>query len=320
MTNKQVDLIGVITPVYKVEKYIAECIESILAQTHTNFRLILVDDGTPDNAGKICDEYAKKDSRITVIHQENAGVTRARARGVEEATDCEFITFVDGDDTIAQDALESLYSFCNNDIDIVISIFDNSYTPDKTKIDYAEYRHLAVKNDFFIGAACGKLIKRKIINTHIFEIPSYITVYEDFLMNVRIAFNTGKNIIFCQKCIYNYRKNENGATLTNHKSIEYETELYEQVKISIPQKDFNKYLKDTIPYRLLQWRNFYMYKYKVSEMKKEKYYIELRDDIKKSNFSLSPVEFILFHCTNPFVRFLAINIKKIQNKLCIKNR
>ena len=95
---------GIIEPVYKVEKYIAECIESILAQTYTNFRLILVDDGTPDNAGKICDEYAKKDYRITVIHQENAGVTRARARGVEEAEDCVYITFVDSDDTISTTA------------------------------------------------------------------------------------------------------------------------------------------------------------------------------------------------------------------------
>ena len=74
--------IGIIVPVYKVEKYIAECIESILAQTYAHFHLILVDDGSPDNAGKICDEYAKKDSRITVIHQENAGVSHARAVGV----------------------------------------------------------------------------------------------------------------------------------------------------------------------------------------------------------------------------------------------
>ena len=100
--------IGVIVPVYKVKKYITECIESILAQTYTNFRLILVDDGTPDNAGNICDEYAKKDSRITVIHQENAGVTRARAQGVEEASDCEFITFVDSDDMLSHTALFEL--------------------------------------------------------------------------------------------------------------------------------------------------------------------------------------------------------------------
>ena len=114
------DVIGVIVPVYKVEKYIAECIESILAQTYTKFRLILVDDGTPDNAGKICDEYAKKDSRITVIHQENAGVTRARARGVEEASDCEFITFVDSDDMLAKYALEELHGLMDAGTDIVL--------------------------------------------------------------------------------------------------------------------------------------------------------------------------------------------------------
>ena len=116
-------LIGVIVPVYKVEKYIAECIESILAQTYTNFRLILVNDGSPDNAGIICDEYAKKDSRITVIHQENGGVTSARARGVEEASDCEFITFVDADDTIPQNSLQELYDSIQSHpkpIDIII--------------------------------------------------------------------------------------------------------------------------------------------------------------------------------------------------------
>ena len=113
-------LIGVIVPVYKVEKYIAECIESILAQTYTNFRLILVDDGSPDDAGRICDEYAKKDKRITVIHQENAGVTRARACGVEEAKDCEWITFVDGDDTLPIDALTRLMALVNSEADIIL--------------------------------------------------------------------------------------------------------------------------------------------------------------------------------------------------------
>ena len=112
-------LIGVIVPVYKVEKYIAECIDSILAQTYTNFRLILVNDGTPDDAGRICNEYAKKDPRIMVIHQENAGATRARERGVDEAADCEFITFVDSDDTIATQYLETLRNAVCDNIDIV---------------------------------------------------------------------------------------------------------------------------------------------------------------------------------------------------------
>ena len=131
--------IGVIVPVYKTEKYVAECIESILAQTYTNFRLILVDDGTPDGAGVICDEYATKDPRITVIHQENAGVTRARARGVEEAADCEWITFVDSDDSITNSALENLLKGLYNNSNIVIIDFHKKYT-NKTYISIEEYR------------------------------------------------------------------------------------------------------------------------------------------------------------------------------------
>ena len=131
--------IGVIVPVYKTEKYVAECIESILAQTYTNFRLILVDDGTPDGAGAICDEYATKDPRITVIHQENAGVTRARARGVEEAADCEWITFVDSDDSITNSALENLLKGLYNNSNIVIIDFHKKYT-NKTYISIEEYR------------------------------------------------------------------------------------------------------------------------------------------------------------------------------------
>ena len=208
-----------------------------------------------------------------------------------------------------------MLSFCNDDIDIVISIFNKSYTPNKIKIDCTEYKHLAVKNDYFIGAPWGKLIRRELFNNFVFQIPSYIKVYEDYLMNIRIAFNTHKHIIFGEEGIYNYRENENGATLTNHKSIEYEFKLYEQVKASIPQKEFYKYLKDTIPYRLLQWRNFYMYKYCVKGMRKDLYYLELRDDIKKTKFKLKPIEYVLFHCTNPFVRLAVINIKKISNYL-----
>ena len=145
-------LICVIVPVYKVEKYIAECIESILAQTYTNFRLILVDDGTPDNAGKICDEYAKKDQRITVIHQENAGVTRARARGVEEADNCEFITFIDGDDTIDYNYLKILYDSTIDETDIVI----NECGIHSVLIDKEQYlEHL------FIGSCARKHIRSR---------------------------------------------------------------------------------------------------------------------------------------------------------------
>lgn len=106
-------LISVIVPVYKVEKYIHRCVDSILAQTFTDFELILVDDGSPDNCGKICDEYAEKDSRIVVIHQENGGLSAARNAGLDwifEHSDSQWISFVDSDDAIYDCYLDKMYS------------------------------------------------------------------------------------------------------------------------------------------------------------------------------------------------------------------
>lgn len=101
------NLISVIVPVYKVEKYIKKCIESIINQTYENLEIILVDDGSPDNCGKICDEYAKKDKRIKVIHKENGGVSSARNLGLEKSNG-QYITFIDSDDWIEEEYCEIL--------------------------------------------------------------------------------------------------------------------------------------------------------------------------------------------------------------------
>ena len=102
-------LITVIVPVYKVEQYIERCVRSICMQTYQNLEIILVDDGSPDQSGKICDELAKQDSRIRVIHKENGGQASARNRGLDEANG-DFIGFVDADDWIAPEMYESLYT------------------------------------------------------------------------------------------------------------------------------------------------------------------------------------------------------------------
>ena len=103
--------ISVIVPVYKVEKFIYRCVESILNQTFSDFELILVDDGSPDSCPHICDEYAKKDSRVHVIHKQNGGLSDARNVGKEKATG-NYITFVDSDDWIHEKYLERLYNAC----------------------------------------------------------------------------------------------------------------------------------------------------------------------------------------------------------------
>jgi len=106
---KNKPILSIIVPVYNVEKYLARCLDSILAQTFTDFELITVDDGSPDNCGKILDEYALKDERIKVIHKENGGVSSARNAGLDVATG-EYIGFVDPDDTIFPDMYEHLYN------------------------------------------------------------------------------------------------------------------------------------------------------------------------------------------------------------------
>lgn len=101
-------LISVIVPIYKVEPYIRRCIDSIINQTYKNLEIILVDDGSPDNCGKICDEYALLDNRIIVIHQANAGLSAARNSGIEKCTG-EYIGFIDSDDCIHPEMYERLY-------------------------------------------------------------------------------------------------------------------------------------------------------------------------------------------------------------------
>ena len=307
--------IGIIVPVYKVEKYIAECIESILAQTYTNFRLILVDDGTPDSAGKICDEYAKKDQRITVIHQKNAGVTRARARGVEEANDCEFITFVDADDTIKNECLETFLKDMDEETDIVMSHIDDKFTPSKSVISTEDFVQMLLKDKSMSIAVWGKLYRRSLLTKSVLDIPKEIRFSEDIIMNLRIAYSCSKKIKFIDKSIYNYKYHPESVANTFTTTPEYEARLF-QLKIdAIPECARLQFLPYTIEYRLLRWRNIWGFKYHCSEMTDCKFYTDLKDDIKTTGYKLDGIERLLFYNTNPIIRFIAINIKKIRTIL-----
>lgn len=123
------ELISVIVPIYKVEKYLKKCIDSIINQTYKNLEIILVDDGSPDNCPKICDEYASSDSRIKVIHKKNGGLSDARNAGMTEATG-KYISFVDSDDYVSPDFIQSLYdTIVREESDIaecgVVKVYDD---------------------------------------------------------------------------------------------------------------------------------------------------------------------------------------------------
>ena len=107
-------MISVIIPVYKVEQYLARCVDSVLRQTYQNFEIILVDDGSPDRCGALCDEYARQDPRISVIHKENGGLSSARNAGIEAAKG-RWLQFLDSDDYIAEDMMENLLNACLQD-------------------------------------------------------------------------------------------------------------------------------------------------------------------------------------------------------------
>lgn len=303
-------LIGVIVPVYKVEKYIAECIESILAQTYTNFRLILVDDGTPDDAGKICDEYAKKDPRITVIHQQNAGATRARAHGVEEATDCEYIAFVDSDDTIAPNYLQLLHSAMSEEVDIVL----NESADHPVSLPIKKYRTQLIGDNRNIDIGpCNKLFRRELFSAHTFDIPRNIVVGEDMLMNIRLAFASKREAIAIINSpgMYYYRQNESSITHSFKSTPEYEHHFQQCLKQSIPSEKRKEYFELTIKNRLKSFKKFWGKKCHVKGMKDTEFYKELKNDMEAYEYQLPAIERTLFTNESSAVRFFALIARSI---------
>ncbi len=185
--------VSVIVPVYKVEKYLPECIDSILAQTFTDFELILVDDGSPDNSGKICDDYATRDSRIRVFHKENGGVSSARNLGLEHACG-EWIIFVDSDDSLPRYSVEILFTKAESEgVDVLVGRATNSRSKileelsDVKKFDPWEYLDLLSKGKTSIALWAKIFHKRLFEDKEILAIPRSIYAYEDFLLLVNLV-------------------------------------------------------------------------------------------------------------------------------------
>jgi glycosyltransferase involved in cell wall biosynthesis len=183
-----IPIISIIVPVYKVEKYLCRCLDSILAQTFTDFECILVDDCSPDNCPYICDEYAKKDSRITVIHKEkNMGLAAARASGLSKSVG-EFIMHVDSDDWIELNALELLYKKQQEtDADIVLGSMKTIYLyGHNTHINLKISTNIMPVSYFLLYGFYGlvaKLYKKSLFQGY--TIPN-MEVGEDLIVNAQI--------------------------------------------------------------------------------------------------------------------------------------
>ena len=166
-------LISVIIPIYNVEKYLDRCIESVVVQTYKNLEIILVDDGSPDNCPTMCDEWAKKDSRIKVIHKENGGQASARNKALDICTG-DYISFIDSDDSILPNMYENMLTVMlenNGDISVCGYMADNglrvakTYITDKVKA----FNTQEAIEEYFLKESIAPTVTNKLFAAAIFE-------------------------------------------------------------------------------------------------------------------------------------------------------
>lgn len=214
------DKISVIVPVYNAETYIGECIRSVLLQTYRNIELILVDDGSTDKSGIICDQAVADDDRVKVIHQANAGATKARKNGFS-ASDGEYIYFLDADDTIEHDTLEYMLSLFNENTDLVVSDYNHDIV-----LDWQEYAKILLTHGLWY--ACMKLYRRSLFDEYTFDTPRYFKSGEDFLMQLRTLKNFKGSIRCSTTRKYHYREVSDSASRAFTPTMEYEINLMNQ--------------------------------------------------------------------------------------------
>lgn len=206
--------VSVVVPVYNVEKFLSECVDSILAQTFTDYEIILVDDGSPDGSGAICDAYAERESRISVIHKENGGVSTARNAGIDAARG-EYIAFVDSDDTIPPTALADLYVEVENHPGVTVVVgqilaSDHIIAPSLDVLDYTEDRaYIRSRNlwKMLSFSASSRLVRREDVIYHRLYFMPGISCGEDPLW-VYMLHKHVKSVAQCRKVVYEYRHNE----------------------------------------------------------------------------------------------------------------
>lgn len=241
-------MISVIVPVYNVEKYLRNCLDSIINQTYTDLEIILIDDGSTDKSGAICDEYAQKDARIKVVHKENGGLSSARNVGLDVASG-EYVTFIDSDDYIEFDTVSSVVDAISKEHVEIVLIREKQVNikGETTKIvgDKPTNTTFFKDKDFLIdlvfdkqvNGACDKFYKREFIRDLRFEEGRHHG--EDMLFNV-CYLDCVKNVGYIDSIKYSYVANEGSVTHSSFNShsednIYFKDKVYAIVKDKYPK-------------------------------------------------------------------------------------
>ena len=225
--------VSIVIPIYKVEAYLPECLESIRRQTVEDIEVLMVDDGSPDESADICRSFSERDTRFRLIQQENGGVTAARRTGVSLATG-EYVVFVDGDDTLPADSLEILLNHMTDEVDMVVAQPDwNPMAVERRMVSVDEYRRMLIEGSLYL-AMWAKLYRRHLFNDFTFAMPREIRAGEDWIANLRLAFNTEKNVLLVPDVVYHYRQNEEGVSSTIRRTVHHEKMVFEGLCASVP--------------------------------------------------------------------------------------
>ena len=209
-------LVSIIVPVYKVEQYLKRCMDSVLNQTYKNIEIILVDDGSPDNCPALCDEYAKIDSRVRVIHKENGGLSSARNVALDSVKG-DYVFFVDSDDWMALDTLEVLNEYLEKDYDMIS--FQRTYLTEEKVVEKGEKNPKDMDVSQYIDASfLGRydfFVTTKIFKTEVFNNVRFLEGrnYEDLEVMHRLFLNM-KKVVGLDYFLYYYWKGNEGA-ITN---------------------------------------------------------------------------------------------------------
>ena len=217
-------MISIIIPVYNVEKYLPQCLDSVLSQTYTNYEVILVDDGSPDGSGAICDAYAQKDSRFRVIHQKNAGVSAARNNGIEQAAG-EWVTFIDSDDWVEPNYLSNFRLDESDGIDLIIQGLEYYDHRDGHFFNPWSFKDCVLKKQDFrlgfaenrlmeVGFPVGKAYCKKLLIDNDLRFDSRISFHEDHIF-VLDYYKVCHSIRLVNATDYKYRCYHTGASLSS---------------------------------------------------------------------------------------------------------
>ena len=223
--------ISVIIPVYNAEEYLDECITSVLNQCYTDFELLLIDDGSTDRSGEICDGFAIKDSRVTVFHKKNGGVSSARNLGLKNASG-EWVTFVDSDDFISGNYFKPILEFKNQDYIII----NSNQLHNNIKSIFRSYESKALKLNEFLNTYSlftdfatpwGRFFRKSIISENSIFFDEQLNKGEDVLFNLQYIFHC-QTVALSNLTSYNYRILPNTLS-SKKKNVEYTENLYNRI-------------------------------------------------------------------------------------------